>query len=401
MHGHGLVHRDIKPSNIIFVNGIPKLADIGLVAKADVTLSFVGTEGFLPPEGPGKPQADIYSLGKVLYEISTGRIARTSRSCPPICARCPNGSSLVEFNEIVLKACEPELARRYQSAEEMHADLVVLQAGKSLKRLRTMERRFRELTRIAALLTILADIPSTAQEAEERARSARLLALSQVLAGRFETGDLLSNFLGLMRRRSRSTRSSWSSRATRRAAATSSSPTSRGSDGASSTATDAVLLVVRRGERRLPRPGAAGRVGTHLLAPLEADGRGSASSCSRASRPAAALVGRDLAVLTPLASALAVALRGAGTTSACSRRRPSSRRSSTSPRDGILVLDGDGRGPAVEPRARRRSPAAPSTRTAAGRGSGAHRHGPTAGRRAAMRRRTQPTAPGSTPEPPR
>jgi len=30
LHGHGLVHRDIKPSNIIFVNDIPKLADIAL-----------------------------------------------------------------------------------------------------------------------------------------------------------------------------------------------------------------------------------------------------------------------------------------------------------------------------------------------------------------------------------
>jgi serine/threonine protein kinase len=55
------------------VNGIPKLADIGLVARAEATLSFVGTEGYLPPEGPGTRQADIFSLGKVLYELSTGQ----------------------------------------------------------------------------------------------------------------------------------------------------------------------------------------------------------------------------------------------------------------------------------------------------------------------------------------
>lgn len=155
LHQHGLVHRDIKPSNIIFVNGIPKLADIGLVAKADATLSFVGTEGFIPPEGPGKPQADVYGLGKVLYEMSTGRDRQDFPELPTNLRAVSERERLVEFNEIILKACEPELARRYQSADEMHADLVLLQAGKSLKRLRVMERRFRELTRIAALLTIL------------------------------------------------------------------------------------------------------------------------------------------------------------------------------------------------------------------------------------------------------
>src|SRR6266542_85076 len=46
LHERGLVHRDIKPSNIIFVNGAPKLADIGLVTGVDATRSFVGTEGF-------------------------------------------------------------------------------------------------------------------------------------------------------------------------------------------------------------------------------------------------------------------------------------------------------------------------------------------------------------------
>jgi len=52
LHRHGLVHRDIKPSNIVFVSGIPKLADIGLVTHVEATLSLVGTEGYLPPEGP-------------------------------------------------------------------------------------------------------------------------------------------------------------------------------------------------------------------------------------------------------------------------------------------------------------------------------------------------------------
>ena len=66
LHVHGLVHRDIKPSNVIFVHGIPKLADIGLVSSINTSHSFVGTEGFVPPEGPGSAAADVFSLGKVI-----------------------------------------------------------------------------------------------------------------------------------------------------------------------------------------------------------------------------------------------------------------------------------------------------------------------------------------------
>ena len=72
LHKHGLIHRDVKPSNIIFVDGVAQLADIGLVA-ASGQRTYVGTEGFVPPEGPGTPQADTFSLGMVLYELSTGR----------------------------------------------------------------------------------------------------------------------------------------------------------------------------------------------------------------------------------------------------------------------------------------------------------------------------------------
>src|SRR5215813_14969341 len=82
LHEHGLVHRDIKPSNIIFVNGRPKLADIGLVTDASDACSIVGTEGYLPLEGPGKPQADIFALGKVLYEASAGMDRRRFPDLP-------------------------------------------------------------------------------------------------------------------------------------------------------------------------------------------------------------------------------------------------------------------------------------------------------------------------------
>jgi serine/threonine protein kinase len=72
LHHAGLTHRDVKPSNIIFVKGQPKLADVGLVASTGQR-TFVGTEGYVPPEGPGTSSADLYSLAMVLYEMHTGK----------------------------------------------------------------------------------------------------------------------------------------------------------------------------------------------------------------------------------------------------------------------------------------------------------------------------------------
>ncbi|HYG35989.1 MAG TPA: protein kinase [Clostridia bacterium] len=150
LHKHELVHRDIKPSNIIFVNGKPKLADIGLVAEFDETRSFVGTEGFIPPEGPGTPQADVFSLGKVLYEASTGKDRLEFPDLPVEWQHSPEYAGLLELNEVILRACQWDAAKRYASAWEMHADLLLILNGKSVRRLRMLEKRLSNLKRLAA-----------------------------------------------------------------------------------------------------------------------------------------------------------------------------------------------------------------------------------------------------------
>ena len=142
LHVHGLVHRDIKPSNVIFVHGVPKLADIGLVSAMDSSHSFVGTEGFVPPEGPGSAAADVFSLGKVIYEISSGQNRNDFPKLPEDLDTLADGRALLELNEVVLKACDPDLQHRYATAESMREDLLLLQAGKSVRRLHVMERRF-------------------------------------------------------------------------------------------------------------------------------------------------------------------------------------------------------------------------------------------------------------------
>jgi serine/threonine protein kinase len=134
LHQHGLVHRDIKPSNIVFVRGQPKLADIGLVAAGEGTASMVGTLGYLAPEGPGTPRADLFSLGKVLYEASTGKDRQSFPEPLTQLGPADDPDLLAELNEIILKACAPDPRRRYASAAEMHAELERLQAGKSIQR---------------------------------------------------------------------------------------------------------------------------------------------------------------------------------------------------------------------------------------------------------------------------
>lgn len=129
LHAHGLIHRDIKPANIIFVNGVPKLADIGLVTVAGAETMVVGTPGFMAPEGSGTPQADIYSLGKVLYQITMGKDPRDFPDPLANLTELPEQRQLLGMNAIILNACRTGTRGRYKSARELYADLLALQTG--------------------------------------------------------------------------------------------------------------------------------------------------------------------------------------------------------------------------------------------------------------------------------
>jgi TolB-like protein len=134
LHARGLVHRDIKPSNVILVGGVPKLADIGLVTPASSARTFIGTEGFVPPEGPGSPRADVFALGKLIYELSTGLDRQQFPQLPPELNRLPDHRALLKLNEVILRACDPLPERRYADGRALLAALLTLQAGGPVRR---------------------------------------------------------------------------------------------------------------------------------------------------------------------------------------------------------------------------------------------------------------------------
>lgn len=163
LHEAGLLHRDIKPSNIVFVGGQPRLADIGLVTDLGEARSFVGTEGFIPPEGPNSPQSDIFALGKVLYEAMTGLDRMEFPRVPAGLGAGREGDRLLELNAVVLRACAALPGARYPTARAMADDLARVAAGQSVRhahrRMQTPgERRRPPAWLMATALLIVAGI---------------------------------------------------------------------------------------------------------------------------------------------------------------------------------------------------------------------------------------------------
>jgi TolB-like protein/Flp pilus assembly protein TadD len=150
LHRRGLVHRDVKPSNIIFVKGHAKLADIGLVAQTGEK-NRLGTEGYIPPEGPGKAQADLYSLGMVLYEASTGTDRLDYPDLPADFDAMAERETFLKLNSIIVKACDSDVRKRYQTATEITQDLSRLGVGLPVERSRRNLLR-KPVTALSALL---------------------------------------------------------------------------------------------------------------------------------------------------------------------------------------------------------------------------------------------------------
>ena len=148
-HRKGIVHRDIKPHNVLAdSDGRLKVTDFGIAragAASQMTEagSIIGTAQYLSPEqargAPVDQRSDLYSVGVVLYELLTGSVPFTGDT--PVEIAMKHISSVPEppsakrpevphdLDLVVLRALAKDPKERFQSAEEMDAELARVAAG--------------------------------------------------------------------------------------------------------------------------------------------------------------------------------------------------------------------------------------------------------------------------------
>ena len=150
-HKHEIIHRDIKPQNIMVLpDGNIKVMDFGIARAKNSHLTqdnnVLGTAHYVSPEQTrGQelgPTSDIYSLGVVMYECSTGRVPFDGDDAISVALKQVNELPVppsqvnpgvdADLERIILKCMEKDPANRFQTADELRQVLNSYLAGRAI-----------------------------------------------------------------------------------------------------------------------------------------------------------------------------------------------------------------------------------------------------------------------------
>lgn len=151
-HSKGVVHRDVKPQNMMLLSdGTIKVTDFGIARFSNNTKTMteqaIGSVHYIAPEQAKGDitdgRTDIYSLGVMMYEMLTGKLPYDGDNAVSVAlmhlqltpdAPCEINPDIPEgLEEITLKAMQKQPKDRYQSAQEMLADIERFRLNPSVK----------------------------------------------------------------------------------------------------------------------------------------------------------------------------------------------------------------------------------------------------------------------------
>lgn len=133
IHAHGIVHRDLKPENILMDGDTPKIADFGLARSQKIpavsnswdvkgTWAYMAPEQFADFRKAGVP-ADIYSLGKILFESVAGKMDPKRLPFKSVSLEEPETALQQALAPIIQRATDEDPQQRYTHIEELKAAL--------------------------------------------------------------------------------------------------------------------------------------------------------------------------------------------------------------------------------------------------------------------------------------